>query len=167
MKLLKNLPALLLVAVLGACGGPPVEARIALAETAHAVNATDAALVLAVRDHALFLHEALREMIEGGRLVSREAGLAWYDRGMEPYEEAVTALEVVSDSLRAVEAGLDAWEAGASGDGFLAAAACSGSAVLRLIGALARAGVEVPPELGDWLGFIDNFVTALCPEPAE
>ena len=167
MKLPKNLPLLLLVAALSACGGVPVEARIAVEETAHGINAVDTSLSIAVRERGEVLAEVLREMVADGRVTSHESGMAWYRVRMAPHAEAVAALEVAADSLRAVEAGLDAWDAGASGDGFLAAAACSGAAVLRLLEALARVDIEIPPELSQWLGFLDGVVTTICPEPAE
>lgn len=154
---------------LGGCGGPPSALRTTVIETAAAVDMADRVLEsrLDVRTR-----ETLAELLQlqaDGLVQSQADGLAWYDRELAPEMTALAVLETATHSLRAVEAALDAWAAGAAGGeaAFAEAAACSAVVVARAAEALAASGLEVPDLIRTWAPAVSFWAAAGCPEEGE
>lgn len=155
--------SVLLLALLAGCGGVPIEARIAVEETARGVDQADRTLASRIRTRSAELRAELLAMVAEGRVGSHEAGLAWFDRQLDGESQALRVLEVAHDALLAIEHALNAWDAGANEHGFLTAASCGIAALANIVSVFDRIGIEVPPSVVEGAEMLGGLASGGCP----
>lgn len=162
--------ASLVALALAACGGPPRAARVALEQTAGGLDVADVLLADAVRASGEEARAQVRREARAGELEGTtpaevvDAGLERFEELMEPTTAARAALRASRGFLEAVQAGLDAWEAGADeGLSFFGAAACAVVPLAEVAAALEAAGLDVPDAIVSGVQAIAGFAASACP----
>ena len=140
---------LLLFAALG-CGGPPRAARVAVLLAAESVAAVDAATATSYTEAA-------------ARALDASTTLAEYRATLAPWDGLVQALRVAQSAVRALDASLDAWDAGGA-ESWIRLAGCAASALAAVARAIEAAGLEIPPDLAQALAMLAGLGAAACSE---
>ncbi len=161
----------LLALALVACGGPPRAARVALEQTAGGLDTADELVAASVESNGEEARAQVRREAHAGELPGVmhaeviEAGLERFEELMEPTSTARAALRASRGFLEAVQAGLDAWEAGTDeGLSFFEAAACAVVPLAEVAAALEAAGLDVPDAIVSGVQAIAGFAASACPE---
>lgn len=147
------------------CGGVPHEVRVGVEQLAVGVDRADVLLEARIETRGEEARrQVLAEQLEG-MIETVEEGMARFDELLASEAAAVAVLETVRRKLLALEAALDAWDAGSDEAGFLAALACALVALVELAAGLEAAGVDLPDELEQGLAFVRGLAAGTCPEP--
>lgn len=133
---------------LAGCGGAPTIGRHLVLTASEALVAVDAAT-------------ADEYTAAANRALAAAASMPEYRRAMEPWDALEAALRTARSSLLSADAALDAWDQGGS-ERWLPAAGCVASSLALLAQAIAAAGVEVPPELGEALAIAADIGAPVC-----
>lgn len=148
-----------------ACGGAPREARIALEQLARGTDVADVAVAEYVRTDGERARAQVRREIAEGAIADLVAAMARFEELIAGSTLARDAVRGVRQALLTAEAALDAWDAGASGAGFFASAACILGSVAHLAEVLDTAGVPLPAEMLSAVQLLGGVARGACPDP--
>lgn len=153
-------------ATTSACGGPPHAAYVGVEQAAEGLDQADIVLASEVQERGPEARAQVLREVAAGAIESIDAGLDRFEELLAPTTIARTVVRTARRAVRATEAALDAWAAGADeGQGFFASAACGVAALLEVAEAFDAAGVELPDELTGALAMIAGFAQGACPAP--
>lgn len=143
----------LIASTLAGCGGPPSAVRRTVAASAIAVAELDARVAARVDD--------LRPSI-----VAQSTSWSDFDERLRPWVDLGTGLQVAQSSIYALDASLNAWDAGGS-ERWLGVAACAVSALEELMELAQAVGLAVPPEISGAVSSIGALAGSVCREGGD
>ena len=155
---------LVIVAMLTGCGGVPHAARLGAEQLAIGVDRADVIVANRITERSPEVIAQVLSEIASGSLPAADAR-ARSDELLSGERGADLAIATARRASLAIEAALDAWDAGATENGFIGAAACVVVALAELAEAFVAAGLELPEAISDAARMLASFASGACPAP--